>query len=114
MTTRRRERIVRVGSWLVLALAMLPVLTYMGHWPLSGGHVHAEAQTASSIEDHESHCHVGVSHCAGGEAMVGSFWVGEQSDILSLDSPDLKVETHELLAPVEGERVVLLQPPQAV
>jgi hypothetical protein len=112
-TRRRRERIIRIGSWLVLALALFPALTYMGHWPAGGGDTHFE-EHSSDAELHQDHCHSGVSRCAGGEAMVGSSWVGEESTLLSLDSPHVRVETARPVTSLEGQAPVLLQPPQAI
>jgi hypothetical protein len=111
--SRRRQRFVRIGSFFVLAFALMPAITYMGHWPLDSGHLHEETASTASSEDHELHCHAGLSHCAGSEAMVGSFWVGEDPDILSLTSPDRHVETHVDATALEGAPVRILQPPRA-
>ena len=114
MSQARRETIVRVGSWLILVFALLPAITYMGHWPLGmDAHVEAAPDSAAAAE-HEAHCHGGVSRCAGGEAMVGSMWVGEDSGLLSLNSPHMRVETHDRTAAREGEPSRILQPPRAV
>lgn len=115
LTAARRERIIRVGSWLILVLALMPAITYMGHWPIAGLHVHAEesADPAAALAEHADHCHVGVSHCAGGEAMVGSSWVGDEPDLLSLGAPNVKIEGEMRIAPREGASVRILQPPQA-
>jgi hypothetical protein len=95
-------------------LALLPAITYMGHWPLAGMDVHIDTTADSSaLEDHEAHCHVGVSHCAGGEAMVGSIWAGEESNLLSLNSPHVKVETDFQTSARDGEPSRILQPPRA-
>jgi hypothetical protein len=45
--------------------------------------------------------------------MVGSFWVGEDPDTLSLTSPDRHVETHADATALEGAPVRILQPPRA-
>ena len=114
MSQVRRERMIRIGSWLVLVLALLPAITYMGHWPAAGVDLHADAHGPSTAAEHEAHCHGGVSHCAGGEAIVGSIWIGEESDLLSLNAPNMKVETNRLTAAVEGEPSIILQPPRAI
>jgi hypothetical protein len=110
--TARRERMLRIGSWLILAFALLPAVTYMGHW--SGAALSHEESHSSSVAEHEAHCHGGVSKCAGGEAMVGTVWAGEDSGLLSLTSPDLKIDTHERAAAADGEPSRILQPPRAV
>lgn len=110
--TCRRERFVRIGSFFVLAFALLPAITYMGHWPLPAVHHHAKA-SAEDTEEHELHCHTGVSHCAGSEATVGSSWVGEQPETVSLTTPDQRVETSENAAALEGVMPRILQPPRA-
>jgi hypothetical protein len=110
----RRERTIRIGSWLILVLALLPAISYMGHWPVGGADVHADVHDSSTAAEHEVHCHGGVSHCAGGEAMVGSTWVGDESDLLVLNAPKVGVETDQQLAAIEGEPAVILQPPRSV
>ena len=108
----RREHMLRLGSWLILVFALLPGVTYMGHWSAGAGS-HADAHDSSSLTEHEAHCHGGLSKCAGAEAMVGTMWVGEESGLLSLTSPDLRVETSETVAAIEGELSRILQPPRA-
>jgi hypothetical protein len=46
--------------------------------------------------------------------MVGSMWVGDKPDLLSLDAPNMKVETRQQAAAVEGEPSQILQPPRPV
>ena len=110
----RRERTIRIGSWLILALALLPAITYMGHWPAGSAELPADMDDTSAVVEHDAHCHGGVSHCAGGEAMVGSSWVGDESDLLVLVAPSMKVDTGEQTTAIEGEPAVILRPPRAV
>jgi hypothetical protein len=107
----RRERFLRVTSWLVLVFALLPAITYFGHWPAMAGGGHHDDSSASA---HQVHCHGSVSSCAGSEAMVGTVWAGEDTGVLSLTSPDRYIETRHTAAPVEGLPSLLLQPPRAI
>jgi hypothetical protein len=102
------------GCWLVLVLALLPAITYMGHWPIGTGEAHEASHESSTAADHELHCHGGVAKCAGGEAMVGTTWIGEDSAILSLTSPYVEISGGESLAPIEGAHSRILRPPRVV
>lgn len=74
---------MRRASWLLL-LALLPMVTFMGHWPgsfdipgtsyyvgkpytASHGHTHA----ASDADDHSSHCHGDSASCSNVPAAAG-------------------------------------------
>lgn len=107
-----RKRFLRVTSWLILVFALLPSITYFGHWPAmaAGPHGHDD----SSVSAHQAHCHGKVSSCAGSEAMVGTVWAGDDTGVLSLTSPDRYIEIKQTVAAVEGEPSLVLQPPRAV
>ncbi len=60
--TLRRSDFLRAGAVLILLLAVLPNLLYLGHRPLFGDHpIHTEAQA----REHAAHCHLGPSTCSG-------------------------------------------------
>lgn len=79
--TRRR------ASWVLLA-ALLPMLTFMGHWPASlpipgtdlyvsvpfaGAEQHHshEAEAEADEASHEQHCHAGAASCSDIPAAAG-------------------------------------------
>lgn len=70
---RNRARV----SALMLLVALLPTLTYVGHWGTlaSAGATASAAQHAHEHEadqTHEQHCHGAVAGCAGGELSTGT------------------------------------------
>jgi hypothetical protein len=81
------SRASRRVSWVLLA-ALLPMLTFMGHWPTSvpipgtnlyvslpfaeaEGHSHS-SEDASSEGDHSQHCHSGPASCGDAPAAAGA------------------------------------------
>lgn len=77
MTPARRRRFVRLLALVVLLGAVLPNVTYVGHWTFRG-----LEHAAMNPDGHANHCH-GTSACAG-EAAYGLKWVTEGSDDLLL------------------------------
>ena len=78
----------------MLLAALLPNVSYMGHWPIAGADVHLEAgvDPASVIAEHEAHCHIGPANCGGGESMVGTPFAGEDNGVLSLPGSEMKFD----------------------
>lgn len=77
LTTARRHRLVRLGSILVLLLAVTPQVLYLGHPGASAGsrptartmpagHEHHEQAAA----EHAGHCHVAPKGCAAADGVV--------------------------------------------
>jgi hypothetical protein len=77
LSARRRRLAIKLGSVLVLLLAVLPQVLYLGH-PLKSnvsssvaravpaGHQHHDAAAAQ----HAGHCHVGPKGCAAADGAV--------------------------------------------
>jgi hypothetical protein len=90
----RKTHLLRFGAFLVLLTAVLPNVTYVGHWsaPDAGAvaHTHVEnshgEQPDSSADDHAQHCHTSPAGCSGPSAIAGSIWVGEDAGLLNLDA----------------------------
>lgn len=79
---------IALGAWssrhaqrcaLLLLLAWLPTLTFVGHWEglaapfTSGGATSTHAHTSpsrSSDPEHAQHCHTGFDECGGGASSV--------------------------------------------
>ncbi len=71
---------MRVLALVVLLGAILPNVTYIGHWTVRG----LETATAEANADgHANHCH-GSSACAD-QAAYGLQWWAEGEDALTLD-----------------------------
>jgi hypothetical protein len=120
-TAAKRDHLVRLGAWLILAFVLLPNILYMGHWPemAGAGHDHHDEAAMpvdpgahdSETEDHAAHCHVGPAHCGGGESMIGTPFVGEETG-LALPGHESKINTESLLAALNGHATPILQPPR--
>jgi hypothetical protein len=77
LSARRRRWVIKCGSVLVLLLAVLPQVLYLGH-PRQGspaaaevgampaGHEHHQQAAA----EHANHCHVGPKGCAGADGVT--------------------------------------------
>lgn len=79
MTAGRKRRFVRAMALIVLLGAILPNVTYVGHWTIRG----LEAASAEASSDgHTDHCH-GASSCAN-QAGYGLQWWAEGEDGLAL------------------------------
>jgi hypothetical protein len=115
LTPAKRERLVRLGAWFVLLAALLPNVSYMGHWPIAGADVHLEAgvDPSSVIAEHEAHCHIGPANCGGGESMVGTPFAGEENGVLSLPGSETKFDGGHEQRPLEGYAARILQPPRS-
>jgi hypothetical protein len=75
LSLRRKRLATRLGSVLVLLLAVLPQVLYLGN-PAAGHD--SSSETASShhahhdetAAQHANHCHIGPKSCAGSEGAV--------------------------------------------
>jgi hypothetical protein len=105
---RTQQRIVRLGAAFIMVGAMLPNVTFLGHWPADQTHSHVTGQ--ADAQSHADHCHDGPSSC-GPHALVGTWWVGD-GETISLDSAPRLVagSEDETAAEVFPSRV--LRPPQ--
>jgi hypothetical protein len=116
------DHYIRVGAWLILALALLPNISYMGHWTKMAGATHDHADTSESAEHsaddsataaHAAHCHVGPANCGGGESMIGTPFVGEDTEGLALSGHEFEIDTERMLIALSGHATPLLQPPRS-
>jgi hypothetical protein len=122
----RRRYIVQLGAWLILALALLPNISYMGHWPeMASAAPHTELpiqplepgaldRPLNDINEHAMHCHLGPAHCGGGEGMVGTPFVGDDTGVLVLTVQETEVDHSPSIAAINGHPQSLLQPPRVV
>ncbi|MDP2674668.1 MAG: hypothetical protein Q8Q00_07155 [Dehalococcoidia bacterium] len=89
MNTARQRRFVRIVAFVVLLGAILPQVTYLGHWSIQGLNVTA----AAAGDGHANHCH-GSPACAD-QAAYGLQWWSDMEDALSLDSGLTRAEPRE-------------------
>jgi len=103
LSARRRRRLVRLGSVLVLLLAVAPQVLYLGHprsaadsssgaRAIPAGHEH-QAETAAK---HANHCHVGPKGCAASEGAVHVASIGQVIDVLENGGSASSVEARPL------------------
>lgn len=77
LSAGRQRWATRAGCVLVLLLAVMPQVLYLGH-PLAAAEPPAQAhQTGHEHHDmaaaeHANHCHVGPKSCAGGNGVVSA------------------------------------------
>ena len=89
LSARRRRWAIKLGSIIVLLLAALPQVLYLGNPAASDA---TSAQTISGHQSHENekaaehanHCHIGPKSCAGAEGAV----VAPGASIVSALPPD--------------------------
>ena len=89
MDAARQRRFVRVFALLVLLAAILPQVTYLGHWSIRGLSVSATA----GGDGHANHCH-GSSACAD-QAAYGFQWLSDTQDAVSLDGGLARAEPRQ-------------------
>ena len=108
MSEARKRRFVRVLALVVLLVAILPNVTYVGHWTIRG----LETATAEAGADsHANHCH-GSSACSDQAAYSLQWWT-EAEDALNLNGGRERARAPERDAsPIEPIIAPLDPPPQ--
>jgi len=89
MDAARQRRFVRVVALVVLLGAILPQVTYLGHWSVRG----LGGAAAVADDGHANHCH-GSPACAD-QAAYGLQWWSDMEDALSLDGGLARAEPRE-------------------
>ncbi len=108
MSEARKRRFVRVLALVVLLGAILPNVTYIGHWTIRGLET---ANAEASADSHANHCH-GSSACAD-QAAYGLQWWTESEDALILNGGQERAQTPDRDAsPIEPVIAPLDPPPQ--
>ena len=90
MNAARQRRFVRVVALVVLLGAILPNVTYLGHWTVRGLE---PAAADTSADGHATHCH-GSPACAD-QAAYGLQWWSDMEDDISLDGGLARAEPRE-------------------
>src|SRR5262245_2854334 len=89
LSARRRRWATRLGSVIVLLLAVLPQVLYLGN-PATGNATSAQTSAGhhshsdETAAEHANHCHIGPKSCAGAEGAV----VAPGSSIVAALPPD--------------------------
>jgi len=118
LSARRRRWAIRLGSVLVLLLAVMPQLLYLGY-PLRApdsaektaatGHEHQDRAAAA----HANHCHVGPKSCAAADGVAPVALLSNLISIVPENNGFDTLESHESI-----QTFVLWQrpekPPQSV
>ena len=104
VSRRRFRRLIKLGSVLVLLLAVAPQVLYLGH-PLAGNDDDAVAQAMpaghegheQTAAEHANHCHMAPKGCSStdGTAQVAS--LSEAIQVLSLDRSFSSIESSQLV-----------------
>ena len=103
LSARRRRRLIKLGSVLVLLLAVAPQVLYLGH-PLKADDASSAARAmpagheahAEAAAEHANHCHVGTKGCAASDGMVHVASFGNVVEILENSGAVSAVETAPL------------------
>ncbi len=106
MSEARKKRLVRVVALVVLLGAILPNITYIGHWTIRGLET---ANAEASADGHANHCH-GSSACAD-QATYGLQWWTEAEDALNLTGGPERAQAPERNASPIEPIVALPDPP---
>jgi len=107
MNTARQRRFVRVVALVVVLGAILPQVTYLGHWSIRG----LGGAAAAADDGHTNHCH-GSPACAD-QAAYGLQWWSDMEDALSLDGGLARAEPRERDASTSDAFISPLErPPQ--
>jgi len=109
----KRQRLIAGGSFLILLLAVLPNVLYLGHWPIPGiagepRQIHSEAEA----QQHAAHCHLGPSTCTDQPSLVGTWWIGDDAWSLRFDKEPQRVESYDQLVTLEAPVFHLKPPPR--
>jgi hypothetical protein len=87
----RRRCLIRCGAIVVLLVALLPSIAYLGHWPLGPSDDH-HFHTPAEAEAHATHCHTTASQCTGEAATTGTFWFGDDASPIPADGQLRQIE----------------------
>lgn len=110
----------------MLLVALLPTLTFIGHWELrldipgTGYFVGAEATPEHADHDdghdHSQHCHDSVASCSDVPATAGATVAMLQSELLSLHLGGMlhRAWQAESALPAGGSSLPELQPPRPI
>jgi len=98
LSARRQRLATKAGSVLVLLLAVLPQVLYLGHpraasdsavQTTSAHHQHREKTEA----EHANHCHVGPKSCAGSDGAVAAALLSSVTSALPHDGHSYALES---------------------
>ena len=108
MSEARQRRFLRVVALVVLLGAILPSVTYVGHWTIRGLET-ANAAAQANTDDHANHCH-GSSACADQAGYGLQWWWDNQKDLF-LDGGPLRALAPEQTPALTDPIIAPLDPP---
>jgi hypothetical protein len=113
LSERRQRRRLRPWALIILVLAFVPNVSYMGHWSSTGAYAQTSHEAhRESAEDHAAHCHTSAAKCSA-QSLVGSLWAGEDAGLLSFTAPYLREQDFDDRPATDAPASRILQPPQA-
>lgn len=107
LAQRRSARTPAQHAALLLLLAWLPTLSYLGHWdalrgaPSSHGAAHVEGPAGDDA--HAQHCHLDVEGCAEGSAPAPALSASAQLDVLR-PPPEVHLAPAHAVGPAPANR----------
>lgn len=114
-SSRRGRRLLAAGSALVLLLAVLPSVLYLGHWPLPGPHAaELPSSAGDALREHAGHCHLISAACGDQPGGAVAWWVGGQRWALPADAAPQEVGSGRYQALPEPSLLPLKPPPRVV
>lgn len=113
LSLSRQKRWVRWGAIFVLLMVLLPNVAYVGHWSPFGSTTHAHSlHTEPQETDHAAHCHEGPARCGGPQAIVGTWWIGDDPNPISTEEPHLTLQSADHATAIEPHSDRILRPPR--
>lgn len=109
MTGPWQRRFVRRMRLVVLIGAILPNVTFFGHWHVPG--LGGLADVRASAESHKTHCH-GDPDCSEQPSLAGAWWASEDATPVSLDSERRAIDPRHEAKPDDGHAYFQTPPPR--
>ncbi len=112
----------RMAALALLLGAILPNVSFIGHWGAFGGAPDPAAPTHAShdplgpaeAEQHARHCHVGPARCSGQSSLVGTWSIGDATSGLLIDGSLALIELSVARTHAEPPRARIAHPPKSV
>lgn len=114
LRTARGQRLLKRGALLVLFLAVLPNVLYIGHLPLPGLDAEMHIHTPAEARDHANHCHLGPASCGDQPALVGTWWIGEDPIAIAAATDSHPVNLSDVQPRPDAPGDVTTPPPRSI
>jgi hypothetical protein len=108
MSASQKRRFVRVVALVVLLGAILPNVTFVGHWSVRGLE---DAAASTSADGHAGHCH-GSSSCSDQAAYGIQWWKGGDGVPFLAGDSERSLLSDDVPRPLEAALAVIDPPPR--